>query len=125
MKQYGYDEIQQMQEKALERVREMNLQARSALEEPTERETKVVRPASPPTHKGHIPMPVNIQPSRNMTQEPPKAVQKHTGEGGIENILSDVFDEPDKALLLSLLLLFKGDKANEELMMALIYIMMS
>ncbi len=40
------------------------------------------------------------------------------------NFPDNIFEEPDKALLLSLLLLFKGDKANEELMTALIYIML-
>ena len=122
MKEYDFGEIHEMQEKALERVRQMNLQAKLAVEEP---EKEFIRePAFVPlnSHKGHIQMPVNL-PSEYQSRE--KAQDTQLSEVRTQNILSDILDEPDKALLLSLVLLFKGDKSNEELMMALIYIMLA
>ncbi len=112
MKQYGFDEIQQMQQKALERVQSMKIQAQQALEdsEPTHTEVQSAAP------KGHIPMPVNLPSAK---QSPPAEIP-----AADKNILDGLLDEPDKALLMSLLLLFKGDKRNEELLMALIYIML-
>ena len=111
MKEYGFDEIQEMQQKALERVQNMKLAAdRAIADEPTFQ--PAVKTDAP---KGHIQMPVNLP--KKEYDIPEKSEQK-------PNFLDNIFEEPDKALLMSLLLLFKGDKANEELMMALIYIML-
>ncbi len=40
------------------------------------------------------------------------------------DLLDTVFKEPDKALLLALLLLLQADGADEELLMSLLYIML-
>ena len=40
------------------------------------------------------------------------------------DLLDTVFKEPDKALLLALLLLLRSDGADEELLMSLLYIML-
>jgi len=116
MKEYGFDEIQQMQQKALERVQNMKLRADRAISYEQNEYQPV--PFSPSREKGHIKMPVNLP--QRQAEIPPQKTEAASNTG----ILDNIFDEPDKALLMSLLMLFKGDKANEELMMALIYIML-
>lgn len=111
MKEYGFDEIREMQQKALERVQNMKLAADRAIAD----EPAFTPAAKSNTAKGHIQMPVNL---------PKKQEQVPAESESTPNFLDNIFEEPDKALLLSLLLLFKGDKANEELMTALIYIML-
>ncbi len=111
MKEYGFDEIREMQQKALERVQNMKLAADRAIADAPAPQPAVKSDSA----RGHIQMPVNLP--KKQEEAPEKS--EHTTD-----FLDNIFEEPDKALLLSLLLLFKGDRANEELMTALIYIML-
>ena len=125
MKEYDFNEIQQMQEKALERVKNMQIRARQAIENENmtaQNETDTqhyitaesIKPYISNTNSAdYIKLPVNL-PKQVYKDETPV---KTTGE-------TDYFSQPDRALLFSLLMLLKSDEASEELMMALLYIML-
>lgn len=140
MREYSYDELQEMQNKALERVRNMQMYSREAVNN-TNREPEA-RPAvssSPPAqtsqpqkrNSGRIKMPLNLPEDRDLTYptfktyfepETQKAKQQ-TVQKDKANLLDTVLQEPDEAMLFSLLLLLKAEGADEALLMALLYIM--
>lgn len=125
MKEYDFNEINQMQEKALERVKNMQIRARQALENENmsaENEkgnqqyitAESLKPYINSSNSAdYIKLPVNI-PKKAYKDETPSEAAGET----------DYFSQPDKALLFSLLMLLKSDEASEELMMALLYIML-
>lgn len=145
MREYTYDELQQMQEKALERVRNMQMYSKSAVEGANAQsgvgkkpaQNSVPQPAAqtgkaPPPHKnGRIKMPLNLPEERDLvypsfkehfapeTQKAKEQAEQKTKA----NLLDTVLQEPDEAVLFSLLLLLKSEGADEALMMALLYIM--
>ena len=162
MKEYNYDEIKQMQEKALERVRDMQLKTHQLINGESEKSEEqknyrenfynAVKTAS---KADYIKMPVefpeeisnyesfekyfgadNNENEENTTQESiednhDNSEQSEVSHESIQqtsesaNIpLKGIADEPDKALLLSLLLLLQADNADEELLMSLLYIML-
>lgn len=145
MREYTYDELQQMQEKALERVRNMQMYSKSAVEGANAQsgagkkpaQNSVPQPAAqtgktPLPHKnGRIKMPLNLPEKRDLvypsfkehfapeTQKAKQQAEQKTKA----NLLDTVLQEPDEAVLFSLLLLLKSEGADEALMMALLYIM--
>lgn len=143
MREYTYDELQQMQEKALERVRNMQMYSKSAVEGTNAQsgaDRKAVQNPAPqptaqaktPPHKnGRIKMPLNLPEERDLvypsfkehfapeTQKAKQQAEQKTKA----NLLDTVLQEPDEAVLFSLLLLLKSEGADEALMMALLYIM--
>ena len=140
MREYTYDELQRMQEKALERVRNMQLHSKEVVEEtnramesqspPPRRQLRETAPA-PEKHGGRIKMPLNLPVDRDITYptfreyfapENEKA-KKQTEQKTKANLLDSVLEEPDEAVLFSLLLLLRSEGADEALMMALLYIM--
>ena len=56
---------------------------------------------------------------QEITQQKPMMQENKPKETAIQNL----FNEPDKALLLGLIMLLKSEKADESLIMALTYIM--
>mgnify|MGYP003300188825 FL=1 len=140
MNNYSYSEIQNMQKKAMERVREMQKNSEAVLE--TARQDlseKTVEPKkeNPPKEPQIKPKITNLPPNFpdfkeyfNMQSEPkvtaPEKEKPQTppqpqySQGNIMDLISS---EPDRALLLGLLLLLKSEGADETLMMALMYIM--
>ncbi|MGN0520169.1 MAG: hypothetical protein ACI4LB_05455 [Candidatus Fimenecus sp.] len=147
MREYTYDELQQMQEKALERVRNMQMYSKSAVEGTNAQglagdntahsgissatPQREAPPQSPPHKSGRIKMPLNLPEERDLVypsfkehfapeteKTKQQAEQKHKA-----NLLDTVLQEPDEAILFSLLLLLKSEGADEALMMALLYIM--
>ena len=76
MREYTYDELQRMQEKALERVRNMQLHSKEVVEEtnramesqspPPRRQPRETAPA-PEKHGGRIKMPLNLPEDRDIT----------------------------------------------------------
>lgn len=140
MNNYSYSEIQNMQKKAMERVREMQKNSEAVLE--TARQDlseKTVEPKkeTPPKEPQIKPKITNLPPNFpdfkeyfNMQSEPevtaPEKEKPQTppqpqySQGNIMDLISS---EPDRALLLGLLLLLKSEGADETLMMALMYIM--
>lgn len=140
MNNYSYSEIQNMQKKAMERVREMQKNSEAVLEtarqdlsEKTVEPKKENLPKEPqikpkitnlppnfPDFKDYFNMqsePEVTSPEKEKTQISP---QPQYSQGNIMDLISS---EPDRALLLGLLLLLKSEGADETLMMALMYIM--
>lgn len=140
MNNYSYSEIQSMQKKAMERVREMQKNSDAVLE--TARQDlseKTIEPKreSPRTEPKVIPKITNLPPNFpdfkeyfNMQSEPEASPQPQKQENLQTqsqhfqgNIMDLISSEPDRALLLGLLLLLKSEGADEVLIMALMYIM--
>ena len=148
MKEYNFDEMKEMQAKALERVREMQARAQNVAkqaerelsdgndnersgkkDENTYKENFYNAVRSTPT-KNRIQMPVDLPESKSYESfkeyfEPiNKKAKQETEKSTKADLLDTVFKEPDKALLLALLLLLQSDGADEELLMSLLYIML-
>ena len=148
MKEYNFDEMQEMQAKALERVKEMQARAQNIAKQ-AERELsdekKNINEAlnSQNTYKENFYQAVKSTPTKNRIQMPVDLPESKSYESFKEyfepinkkskqetvketkaNLLDTVFKEPDEALLLALLLLLQSDGADEELLMSLLYIML-
>lgn len=134
MKDYSYSELKEMQDRAMERVRAMQQRASETVLRENSVQEEVSKPATAPeqntyTKPHHIKMPVNMPPREstaegrgskaNTDSNPASNSVSANGNGIIESILND----PDRAMLLPLLLLLKSEGANEELLMSLLYIM--
>ncbi len=135
---YSYSEIQKMQAKAMERVREMkrnsDIVTQSAQKEfdfkPAKNDvhdfsatvsSKVTN--MPPNFPEDNPYPsfkefLNEAEEKSQKKEVPKSVEIQK-----KSSLENLFDEPDKALLLGLIMLLKTEGADESLIMALTYIL--
>lgn len=144
MKEYNFNEMQEMQAKALARVHDMQMRAKYAADNAQReliddkkensdkyRERFYETVSAMPPKKSHIKMPVelpdNIKPYESFKEyfEPEnKRIEEKKTVSAKANLLDDVFKEPDKALLMALLLLLESDKADEELLMSLLYIML-
>ncbi len=151
MKEYSLNEMQQMQEKALERVRNMQSRANEAVRETVlDSEPKKAQDTKPEAarenkssrygfysavksapRQNHIKMPVEMPESikpyesfREYFEPENKRAAEEKKQNAKANLMDDILNEPDKALLFALLLLMQSDKADEELMMSLLYIML-
>lgn len=148
MKEYNFDEMQEMQAKALERVKDMQaraqtvaLEANRELSDSSEESRKkeenenaykenFYKAVKSTPNKNRISMPVELPQSKPYESfkeyfEPINKEAKRENEKTAKADLFDtVFREPDKALLLALLLLLQADGADEELLMSLLYIML-
>ena len=148
MKEYNFDEMQEMQAKALERVRDMQARAQTVAREAdrelsdsseTERrktqnenayKENFYNAVKSTPNKNRISMPVELPQSKPYESfkeyfEPINKKAKQENEKTVKaDLLDTVFREPDKALLLALLLLLQADGADEELLMSLLYIML-
>lgn len=145
MNNYSYSEIQNMQKRAMERVREMQKNSDAVLEtarqDLSEKSVEHKR-ANPHTEPSIKPKITNLPPNFpdfkqyfNMQSEsdevPASQSEKentHLRQEGHPqhfpgNIMDLISSEPDRALLLGLLLLLKSEGSDESLMMALMYIM--
>lgn len=141
MKEYNYDEVRQMQEKALERVHDMNLRAQKAMgltDNGVSNEAK--KEVSSPSdfysavkssqNGNRIAMPVELPDNKPYSSfkeyfEPEnKRIRKEAEKSNKADLLDTVLNEPDKALLFALLLLLQSDGADEELLMSILYIML-
>ncbi len=130
MSNYSYAEIQNMQKKAMERVREMQRRSSEVLEEAPKsvgqgRITDAPKPRvtnMPPNFPDFKTFFEDYSPT-NANTPAQREVSKSTQQNSQGNILENVFKEPDKALLLGLWLLLKSEGADEALQMALMYIM--
>ncbi len=133
MANYSYSEIQEMQKKAMERVREMkknsDIVTHSAQREFNQEKHEVYS-------QGFIePKVTNMPPnfpenntypsfeSEKVEQHPAKANKENSVENRKSNPIETLFAEPDKALLLGLIMLLKSEEADETLILALTYIL--
>ncbi len=143
MNNYSYSEIQNMQKKAMERVREMQKNSEAVLETARQDlngktvELKKENPRTEPQIKPKITnLPpnfpdfkeyFNMQSESEATPSPPPDKEKPQPQPQPQHFQGNIMDllssEPDRALILGLLLLLKSEGADEALMMALMYIM--
>lgn len=137
MSNYSYTEIQDMQRKAMERVREMkrnsDMVAQSAQREFNHESNNksFAEPVSPkvtnmpPNFPKETPYPSFKTVFEEEKEKPQKSEQPEKGkiQRKSNNSLEALFAEPDKALLLGLIMLLKSEKADEGLIMALTYIL--
>ncbi len=136
MNGYSYNELQNMQQKAIERVREMKRNS-DAVVQTAQREFNMVDKPKPQQQRNSAtPKVTNMPPNfpqnnpypsfKEFFQEktPKKSAPKVQEKAQTEkNSIERLFDEPDKALLLGLIMLLKSEGADESLIMALTYIM--
>ena len=132
MSNYSYSEIQSMQKKALERVRQMQKNSEKFLEE-TEDKAQYVKPKQFFEES-------SVQVKPKVTNMPPNFPQekiypdfkeffqreeKNAEKAKIppKTINNNILDEPDKAIILGLIMLLKSEGADEMLIMALMYIL--
>ena len=139
MSGYSYSEIQNMQQKAMARVREMKRtsdEITRVAQKDFEIDRKNVnydndKPSVAPKITNMPPnFPENsVYPSfkdyfstqQEITQKKQKLLKQENKPK--ETAIQNLFNEPDKALLLGLIMLLKSEKADESLIMALTYIM--
>lgn len=139
MSGYSYSEIQNMQQKAMARVREMKRtsdEITRVAQKDFEIDRKNVnydndKPSVAPKITNMPPnFPENsVYPSfkdyfstqQEITQQKQKLLKLENKPK--ETAIQNLFNEPDKALLLGLIMLLKSEKADESLIMALTYIM--
>lgn len=123
MPDYTYRELMKMQNDAIRRAEDMQMRARKSagLEENAE-ETK--NSASPEEPK-HIKMPggylVGNQQKEEIREKAPETQNDFLEK--FKSGLGDINIDSDKALLLSLIMLLSEEKADELLIMALIYML--
>ncbi|HIU35789.1 MAG TPA: hypothetical protein IAC53_04175 [Candidatus Fimenecus excrementigallinarum] len=137
MADYTYDELRQMQEKALERVQRMQQRARQYVDDspPAPPAPKPRQPAAPQLPEkpkpGRIKMPLNLPEDRDLVYPSFREVfsaqtqqaKAQSAQKTKANLLDEVLKEPDEAMLFSLLLLLRAEGADEALLLALLYIM--
>lgn len=142
MSDYSYTELQNMQQKAMARVRQMQKnteeirnKAQEDLEEAYNR-----KPSPSPQIRSHqvSPKVTNMPPNfpensqypsfndffageQKQPASPPKKENK-LAQNKLST-LENLFAEPDKAMLMGLIMLLKSEGADEMLIMALLYIM--
>ncbi len=133
MSGYSYTEIQNMQQKAMERVREMKrnsdiitqtAQRDFDFSPERQKEDEYSQKTSPKVTN----MPPNFPEKTPYTsfkdfldqeeKQQPEENEKKENQG-----LESLFNEPDKALILGLIMLLKSEGADESLIMALTYIL--
>ncbi len=133
MSNYSYSEIQSMQKKALERVREMRKNSEKLLEETDS--TPYIKPkqffeeSSQQVKPKITNMPPNFPQNTSYPdfkeffkeQEPKEQVKSINIP--VEKAKINILDEPDKAIILGLIMLLKSEGADEMLIMALMYIL--
>ncbi len=130
MSNYSYAEIQKMQKKAMERVREMQKWSDEVVE--AQPQTINRNDYQAPQKPKVTNMPPNFpkfeeyfsdysKSNSNQGQEKKSpAVMPKNSQG---NILENILKEPDQALLMGLWLLLKSEGSDEMLQWALMYIM--
>lgn len=125
---YSYSEMLQMQEQAMKRVQDMQKKARLTAENAHGELSQSVKAAAVPEKKfdfvsnpvrepSHISMPVHFKENEPENEENTQLVKTETP------FLSKILEDPDKAIILSLLLLLRSEGADELLMMSLLYIL--
>ena len=130
MSNYSYSEIQNMQKKALERVREMRKNSEKLLEETDS--TPYIKPKQffEESNQQVKPKITNMPPNFPKDTSYPsfkeyfkKEEKKEKQESVMSKGNSSLLDEPDTAILLGLIMLLKSEGADEMLIMALMYIL--
>lgn len=132
MNNYTYSEIQNMQKRAMERVREMQRNSEQVLNtaqrDLSHEQPKVVQNNSPTIKSKVTNLPPNF-PEKKMYPDfkeyfnEASQKQKEPQKKASPNIIESILNEPDRAVLLGLIMLLKSEGADEMLIMALMYIL--
>lgn len=150
MAEYSYNEIMKMQNDAIKRVNEMQKRAKTVVDEMNEEKEQY---HSPPTKQNfpqsvnRVKMPndyldelknfastsshfeeseteQNTPRDYKETQSKKQTPKQHsTQKDNVKSILNDLNLDSDKALILSLILLLTEEKADEMLILSLLYIL--
>ncbi len=134
MKDYSYTELKEMQDRAMERVRAMQQRASETVSRENSLQEEKPKPDAHTeqntyTKPHHIKMPVNMPPresaeeSRGSKASTDSNPASNFASANENSIIESILNDPDRAMLLPLLLLLKSEGANEELLMSLLYIM--
>ncbi len=147
MAEYSYNEIMKMQNDAIKRVNEMQKRAQTVVDEINEEKTEhkeIPLKQNNQTEVNRVKMPNDYldelkkfastssyfeNSENNKTQTKHQENKKETrpqpkGQNDtLKNILNDLNMDSDKALILSLVLLLTEEKADEMLILALLYIL--
>ena len=148
MADYSYQDLMKMQNDAIRRAEEMQRKARQSAGLEREKQEKQQNPTAKKEEPRRVPMPNDYlenlksygsnsskneseprgkeENNREHKQEPKSNNQpkfQNSFEDKIKNIFGDLNIDSDKALLLSLILLLSEEKADELLIMALIYML--
>lgn len=120
MADYTYRELMKMQSDAIRRAEEMQQRARQTAGLDEENVSSVIQPQEPK----HIKMPEGYLANNQKSAEQKSA---HNNSENVfdklKNSFGDINIDSDKALLLSLVMLLSEEKADELLIMALIYML--
>ena len=146
MAEYSYNDIMKMQNDAIKRVNEMQKRAKSVVEEINEEKSQYQKAEHPKSGQNvkRVKMPddyldelKNFASTSSYFEETEREAipredvnekkenhspQKHQNDV-LSNILNDFNMDSDKALILSLVLLLSEEKADEMLVLALLYIL--
>lgn len=132
MNNYTYSEIQNMQKRAMERVREMQKNSEQVLntaQRDLSQEQVRGNYDKNPVIKSKV---TNLPPNFPQKKEYPdfkeyfnKASQKQNMSSAkvSANTTESILNEPDRAILLGLIMLLRSEGADEMLIMALMYIL--
>lgn len=121
MADYTYNELMNMQNDAIKRVEDMQKRARQ-----TAGIGEKQQEAIPPQQPKRVPQPNGYLQPPVRQDNPLMQKTNQTGYDFIDNIkqgLGSLDVDPDKALILSLILLLSRESGNEELLTALIYML--
>ena len=140
MSNYSYSEIQNMQQKAMARVRQMQKNTDAVLEK-VQQDFEIEKQKPKPQYNPApiTPKVTNMPPnfpendiypsfkeffqteSKDTPKSPKRENKPHSQVK--QNSLENLFAEPDKAMLMGLIMLLKSEGADEALIMALMYIL--
>ena len=130
MKDYSYTELKEMQDRAMERVRAMQQRASETVSRENSLQEEKPKPDAH-TEQNSYTKPHHIKMPPRESAEESRVNKASTGSNPASNfasanensIIESILNDPDRAMLLPLLLLLKSEGANEELLMSLLYIM--
>lgn len=150
MAEYSYNEIMKMQNDAIKRVNEMQKRAKTVVDEMNEEKEQYHSPpikqnfpqsvnrvkmpndyldelknfASTSSHFEESETEQNTHRDYKETQNKKQTPKQHsTQKDNVKSILNDLNLDSDKALILSLILLLTEEKADEMLILSLLYIL--
>ena len=143
MADYSYQDLMKMQNDAIRRAEEMQKRARQSAGLEREKQEKQQNPTAKKEEPRRVPMPndylENLKSygsNSSMNEKEPEEKEynkkpqsnsqpkfQNSFEDKIKSVFGDLNIDSDKALLLSLILLLSEEKADELLIMALIYML--
>jgi len=143
MEDYSYQDLMKMQNDAIRRAEDMQKRARQSAGLEREKQEQQQNITAKKEEPRRVPMPndyldnlKNYSSNSSKTESEPREESnkkesknknqinfQNTFEDKIKNVFGDLNIDSDKALLLSLILLLSEEKADELLIMALIYML--